>query len=334
MKLRINFLIAFFFLFMSGTVIAKDDVGKEVLDFLVATNVKSFNQGVEDYNKTADSKLPKIKRIKSQMYQMVVRKNEIRFSLTSYLQDKFYINGKEAQISQFGQKEVSYNFFISDAVADEPTLDGATTRIILESMAHFTKKLDENGLTCIMSCVKTLKESNLKKILNTLTNQLADCQNQRDRQSDTIEKFPTYQMVQMLHTTFDPQFQNTLRLFEVIAKSNQKRVKEFMKDFLVIEKNHATCVEVMVSGTLADGQLSNGEKGIVAVTSGRLAGEAIQAALEEAKTNCLKMEALKQCLIDVKENVSKINNIKRERSIKNNMNLGEEKLPSIQAIER
>ena len=141
-------------------------------------------------------------------------------------------------------------------------------------------------------------------------------------------------MVNLLHSTFDPQFQSTMKLFETISKSNQKKVKEFMKNYLMIDKKHGSCVEVMVSGTLADGQLSNGEKGFVAATSGRVAGEAIMSILDEAKANCLKMEALKQCLIDVKENLGKINNIRRDQSRKHNMNFPEEKLPSIQAIER
>jgi hypothetical protein len=314
--------------------LTKNDTREEVLDFLVSSNVKSFNDGIAEYNKITDLKLPKIKRIKAQLYQFVVKKNEVRFSLTSYLNDEFFINGKKTSISKFGIKEVSYNFFISDAVADEPTLDGETTRIILDSLGQLTKKLEEAGLTCFMGCVGKVKESNMKKILNTLTTQLADCQNQRAQQNEKLEKFPSYQMVNLLHSTFDPQFQGTMKLFETISRSNQKKVKEFMKNYLMIEKKHGTCIEVMVSGTLADGQLSNGEKGFVAATSGRVAGEAIMSILEEAKANCLKMEALKQCLIDVKENLGKINNIRRDQSRKHNMNFPEEKLPSIQAIER
>ena len=113
--------------------LTKNETREEVLNFLVSTKVKNFNDGIEEYNKITDQKLPKIKRVKSQMYQFVVKKNEIRFSLISYLNDEFFINGRKTSISQFGQKEVTFNLFMADAVADGPTLDGEITRIILDS---------------------------------------------------------------------------------------------------------------------------------------------------------------------------------------------------------
>ena len=334
--MKILFSLIVFIVFQQSALssLTKNETREDVLNFLVSTNVKKFNDGIEEYNKITDLKLPKIKRVKSQMYQFVIKKNEIRFSLTSYLNDEFFINGRKTSISQFGQKEVTYNLFMADAIADEPTLDGESTRIILESLGQLTKKLEEAGLTCFMGCVGKVKESNTRKILNTLNSQLTDCHNQRAQQNEKLEKYPTYQMVQLLHSTFDPQFQSTLKLFETISKTNQKQVKEFMKNHLMIERNHATCIEVMVSGTLADGQLSNGDKGFVAATSSRVSSEAIQSVLEEAKTNCSKMEELKQCLIDVKENVARVNNIKRDQSRKHNMNFPEDKLPSIKALDR
>ncbi len=288
------------------------DPEKEAIDFLANKTRNDFQKGIDLYNANKAPSAPAVKKVKSRVYQFVVKNNTVHFSIVNYLNDQVYINQRLVTKSTFGQPKTSWiDSLINTASAEEGNLDGESTRIILTALGALTKNLDEVGMVCFSGCQKETREQNLKKILATLDAQHEDCNQQLYTQQDTINKFPTYKMVSLLHSTFDPEFQSLKNFFQKISEANKKKTTAFMKDKLAIEKSHQSCVEVMTAGTIADGSASSGARGEIILRAGGITSDRIQAEAEKARAICVKMDELKSCLLTLQKNVSAINSIKR-----------------------
>lgn len=307
---------------------------KDYYNFLTQKLIADFREGIKLYNESKDPSAPSIKRGLNQNYVMVVKTTRVHFSINNYLNDQMYVNGKLVQRSTFGWAKTTWSIpFISEAVAGEDELDSETTKIILTALGSLTSKLEEVGMMCFAGCVTDVKKNNRVKIYNTLERQHGDCEQQLEAQSDTIKKYPSYQMVSLLHSTFNPEFTGLRSLIQKISESNAKRVKEFMTTKMLVNKNYETCVGVITSGTAADGAYNPLEKGMSVLKSGGVASMVIEEEVEKAQKICVKMEELKTCLVNLKKNLNTINSIKRSVN-KAGYNVPLETLPEIKGIER
>lgn len=313
------------------------DTKKEAIDFLAHKTIEDFQKAIELYNNKKLETAPTIKRIGKQYYTMRANKSVVRFTLVNYLNDQMYVNDKLISRTSFGHIKTSYlPWLISDAVANEDVvLDGITTKVILTALGNLEDSLDEVGMMCFGGCQKTTRESNLKKIIQSLDHQHNSCNEQLYAQEDSIKKYPSFRMVSLLHSTFNPEFQSIRNFYLKVVETNKEAVNEFMAKKLSITKDYENCIGVMTAGTVADGQLDSMSKGMLAIASGSPAGMAIEATVEKARTACVKMDELKSCLVNLKRNVSVINSIKRSAKKTTGMEYSaEESLPEIKTMGR
>lgn len=333
----LKYLIPFLAVLLSFPVLANGaaDSPKAYYDFLTQKTIEDFHKGIKLYNEKKESSAPQIKKGKSQTYNLVVNNVRVNFTIVNYLNDQIYVNDRLVQKSTFGLNKTTWlNPIISTAFAeDEVTLDAETTKVLLTALGSLTNNLEEVGMMCFSGCQKDIKKNNTQKILMTLERQREECNEQLYAQDETLRKYPSYKMVSMLHSTFNPEFQSVRIFFQKVSETNSKKVKEFMTDKMVVEKKYNSCVGVMSSGTIADKGHDALEKGLSVLTSGRIASEAIQEELEKAQGVCLKMEELKTCLVTLKKNLNSINSIKRSIN-KSGYNAPLETLPEIRAIDR
>lgn len=306
---------------------------RESIDLLANKARNDFQKGIELYNASKEPSAPAIKKIKSKTYQFVVKNNTVHFSIVNYLNDQVYINQRLVTKSTFGLKQTSWiEYLINTAHAEEGDLDGESTRIIMTALGALTKNLEDVGMVCFAGCQKETREKNLKKILATLDAQHDDCNTQLYAQQDTINKYPTYQMVSLLHSTFDPEFQSLKNFFQKISEANKKKIDSFMKDKLAIEKSHKSCIEVMTAGTIADGATDAASRGMTVLRAGGVTSDRVQAEVEKARGICVKMDEVKSCLLTLQKNVATINTIKRNSKAFDARSI--ESLPSNSALSR
>lgn len=308
------------------------DDGKESKDYynyLTQKIIEDFQNGVKLYNEQKDDRLPVIKKGLKQNYVMVIKNSRIRFSIVNYLNDQMYVNDKIVQRSTFGQAKTTWsNPFLNEAVAAEGNIDVESTKVLLTALGSFSGKLEEVGMMCFSGCEKDVKNNNRTKIYNTLNRQLDDCNGQLDAQSDSLKKFPSYQMVSLLHSTFNPEFTGVKNFIQKISETNAKKVKEFMAEKMIVNKIYNTCVEVITSGTIVD---SSGFSNIVRY-GGTTSVEASEV-LEKAQKICIKMDELKSCLQTIRKNLNTINTIKRDIN-KKGYNSPLETLPEMKGLAR
>ncbi len=307
---------------------------KDYYDYLTQKTVEDFHKGIKRYNENKPAGAPLIKRVAAQNYSILVKSTRIKFTLLNYLNDQMYINGQLVRRSTFGLKKTSWiNFFILDATASEDELDAETTKILLTALGSLQNNLEEVGMMCFLGCENDVKKNNRKKVMATINQQHADCDEQLNDQEMTIKKYRSYKMVSLLHSTFDPEFQSVKKLIQQISESNIKKVNEFMQNKMLITKDYKTCVGVMTSGTAADNAYGAAEKGISILASGGRASMVVEEEIDKAKDICAKMDELKTCLLTLKENLNTINTIKRNAN-KDGYDFPLEKLPDLKAISK
>lgn len=329
-------LFAVWIMVFSFSTYANNETGKSSKDyynFLTQKIINDFREGVKNYNETKASDAPAIKRGLKQNYVMVIKKTRIHFSILNYLNDQMYVNGRIYQRSTFAQPKTTLMIPFIDEVMAAEDLDAETTKILLTALGSLTSKLEDVGMMCFSGCATDIKKNNRVKIYNTLDRQHEDCEEQLSTQSESIKKYPSYQMVSLLHSTFNPEFTGVRNFIQKISEANSKKVKEFMITKMMVSKNYETCVGVITSGTIADGSYDPLEKGIIAIKAGGAASMKIEEEVEKAQKICVKMEELKSCLLSVKKNLNSINSIKRSMT-KDGYNYPAETLPEIKGIER
>lgn len=333
----LKYLIPFLavFLNMQADANGTTDSPKAYYDFLTQKTIEDFHKGIKLYNEKKEPSAPQIKKGKRQIYNLVVNKVHVYFTIVNYLNDQIYVKDRLVQKSIFGLRKTTwFNPFVSTAIAeDEVTLDAETTKVLLTALGSLADNLEEVGMMCFTGCQKEIKKNNTQKILMTLDLQREDCNEQLYAQDETLRKYPSYKMVSLLHSTFNPEFQSVRNFFQKVSEANSKKVKEFMTNKMVVDKKYNSCVGVMSSGTIADKGHDALEKGISVLTSGRVASEAIQEELDKAQGICLKMEELKTCLVTLKRNLNSINSIKRSEN-KSGYSFPLETLPDVKVIER
>ena len=304
-------------------------------DFLTKKTIEDFNAGVEHYNKNKSDKAPGIYKDSEQKFTIVIKPNKIHFTVLNYIKDEMYVNDLMVTRSKFGlSKSTTYfHLLISDVVADDSQLDAETTKIILTALGGLEKNLEEVGMTCFMKCERDVKKNNRKKIYDGLTRQHDMCDEQLNAQADTIEKYPSYNMVSLLHSTLNPEFASIKNFIQKISESNAKKVKDFMTNKMIVTKNYQTCVEVITSGTAADGAYNSMQKGMSVLLSGGAGSMVVAEEIEKAKAICVKMEELRTCLVSLKKNLSTINSLKRTVN-KSGYNVPLETLPDVKNIDR
>lgn len=320
-------------LFTFGSAFAQtSDTKKEAIDLLAHKTIADFQKAIEIYNQKKDDSAPEIKRIGKQDYNLVVNVATLRFSLVNYLNDQMYVNDQLVQRSTFGLNKTTYSpIFVSNAIAAEAqVLDATTTMTILTALSSFSGHLEEIGMMCFGGCQKNTREANLKKIINTLDDQRNSCNEQLYAQDDSIKKYPSFRMVSFLHSVINPEFQSVRNFYLKVAETNKKSVEVFMSKKMGITKDYENCIGVMTAGTVADGNLDSLSKGMLAIKAGTPSGMAIQNAVESARSICVKMDELKSCLVNLKNNVSVINSIKRNAKKASGIDYApEEQLPEI-----
>ena len=313
------------------------DIEKETLDYLTKKTIDDFHKGIENYNTSKDVDVPVIKKVKAQVYQFKAKTNTVHFSIVNYLNDQIYINNRQVTKSTFGIPKTTswFDRLITPAHAEEDDLDAESTKIILTALGGLSRNLEEVGMICFAGCQKEIRGKNLKKILATLDRENSECAVAAEAQEDTINKFSSYKMVSMLHSTFNPEFQSVKNLFQKVAEANRKSVNAFMENKLAIEKNYQSCVGIMTAGTVADGSYDSMSRGIAVLKAGGVASIAMESAIEQAKSICVKMDSLKSCLLTVKKNLASINNIKRAEKRRTGQEYSpQENLPNIDSIAR
>ncbi|MBY0416057.1 MAG: hypothetical protein K2Q18_17935 [Bdellovibrionales bacterium] len=318
------------FLILSSSYIFASDSEDGAINYLASKTIEDFQKGINLYNETKSQDAPLITKSDIGLYKFKVKANTVEFSLVNYLNDQIYINGHITQKSGFGLNKTTWNLFlINSAYAQEnPTLDADSTRIILTALGSVSGKLDDIGMFCVFGCVKDTREKNLKKIMVALEKENASCQEGSFAQTETIEKFPSYKMLTLLHSVVNPEFQGVKNFFQKVAEANLKASAKFMDDKLAIDKKQKNCMAIMTADTVADGTFDNLGRGWAVLKGGGPGTVQMQSAIENAKNTCLKMEELKSCLNSVKNNLASINGIKRAEKRKDPRNsVPEEKLP-------
>jgi hypothetical protein len=331
-----KFIFTLLLLFNMNQLVAADSK-KEAIDLLANKTIADFQKAIEVYNQKKDPAAPMISRIGKQNYTFLVNKTTVRFTLVNYLNDQMYVNEQLVKRSTFGIKKTSYiSVIMASALASsEVTLDGATTRVMLTALGELSGHLEEIGMLCFSDCQKGTRENNLKKIIGTLSQQHSDCQGQLYAQEDTIKKYPSFKMVSMLHSVFNPEFQSVRNFFLKISEVTKNSEDSFMTEKLGIEKNYPNCMGVMTSGTIADGSLDSLNRGILAIKAQGPAGMAMEKSIEVARNICIKMDELKSCLVELKKNVNAINTIKRNVRKATGIEYSpEEKLPGSGVLSR
>lgn len=253
-----------------------DDTKKEAVDLLAHKTIADFQKAIEVYNQKKDESDPAIKRIGKQNYNLVANDTTIRFSLVNYLNNQMYVNDQLVERSSFGLNTKT-----------------VSTKIFMHAFSSFNTTLEEIGMMCFSGCKETSREVNLKKIINTLEDQRISCNEHLYAKEDTIKKYPSFRMVSLLHSAFNPEFQSVRNFYLKVAETNKKSVESFMSKKKAFTKDYENCIGVMSAGTMADENL-----------------ESIKA-LESARNICVKMDELKSCLVNLKKNLSAANSIKR-----------------------
>jgi hypothetical protein len=286
-----------------------DDTKKETVDLLAHKTIEDFHKAIEIYNQKKEPKEPAIKRAGKLNYNLVVNKIVVRFTILNYLNDQMYVSDQLVQKSTFGFKKTTNSpMFISNAIAaDAEVLNAATAKMILIALSKFNERLEEVGMMCFSGCQKNTREENLKKIINTLDSQSKSCNEQLYAREDSIKKYPSFRMVSLLHSTFNPEFQSVRNFYLKVTERNKKSVDEFMSKKLAITKNYENCINVMAAGTVVDGNIDTLSKEMVAIKTASPSG----AEIESSRNVCIKMDELKNCLVNLKKNVSEINSNKR-----------------------
>lgn len=312
-----SFLLLISFLF-GCNVLQAADLKKETIDFLAHKTIEDFHKGLENYNQ---KNFPVIKRIGKQNYILVANTTTVRFSLVNYLNDQMYVNAQLTKRSTFGLRKTTYApSFIANAMAsDAAGLNASTTKIILIALGKLDDHLEEVGMMCFGGCEKSTREANLKKIISTLDDDHKICNEQLYADDDSIKKYPSYRMVSLLHSTFNPEFQSVRNFYLKVADANKKSVERFISKKLGINKEHGSCIGVMAAGSVM-------ESGVPSVAT-------VKSTVESAYSVCVKMVELKSCLVNLKKNLSVINSIKRSaKKATRTKYVPEEKLPEIKII--
>lgn len=332
-----NFLLLITVLF-NCTFVEANDRKKEVIDLLAQKTIEDFHKAIEIYNQKKEVSAPVIKNVGKHNYHLVINRAKVQFTLVNYINDQIYVNDQLVKRSTFGLSKTTFNrWWISNATAaDVTSLDAVTTKIILTALGSLQNNLEEIGMLCFSDCQKTTRETNLRKIMSTLNVQSQTCSEQLYNQNDSIKKYPSFKMVSLLHSTLNSEFQSVRDFYQKVSETNQKSVNDFMATKLGITKiSHDNCVGVMVAGTVADGSMDNFSKGISVLKTRGPVGTAIESAIEEAQNVCLKMEELKNCLVDLNKGVNTINSIKRKVKESTGIDYApEERLPDIKNISR
>lgn len=309
-----NFLILISFLFSCNILLAADPK-KEAVEFLTHKTIEDFHKGIEGYNRKS---LPVIKRIGKQNYTLVANTTTVRFSLVNYLNDQIFVNDQLVKRSTLGS-----------------AVDATTTKIILTALGKLDDRLEEIGMMCFGGCQKNTRAANLKKIIATLDDDHKSCNEQLHAQDDSIKKYPSFRMVSLLHSTFNPEFQSVRNFYLKVAETNKKSVEQFMSKKPGVTKEYGSCIGVMAAGSVADGGMDDLSKGTLATKAGGASGAAIESAVESARSICIKMDELKSCLVNLKKNIGVINSIKRSAKKASGKNYTpEEKLPEIKTIRK
>lgn len=310
-----KFILFFILILSSSTVKAQEE---QMLNFLAEKMVTDFQKGLELYNSEKEKTLPEIKK-ENEIYSFEINKNKIHFSLINYLNNQFYINQKLKSFpSSVNQPKTSMiDFFIKSAHAeDDIDLDGDSTKILLQTLASFSGKLEKAGWTCISSsCKKDVRDKNLKKIQATLKQRSDECAAHDADVTESIARFGRTTSIHSLAFTVSSEFNSVKEFMRKIVNANKKEVVAFMEDNMGIEtKPHKTCMQVMVSGTAAESVVSpkGGLSNITRYAAGSGMNAAQESAFNDAKEACVVMEQLKTCLLSLQENTNTINNYKRQ----------------------
>lgn len=251
-----------------------DDTKKEAIDLLAHKTIADFQKAIEVYNQKKDESAPAIKRIGKQNYNLVAKDTIIRFSLVNYLNDQMYVNEQLVERSTFGLNAKT-----------------VTTKIVTGALSSFGANLEEIGMMCFSGCQKTSRDINLKKIINTLDDQKSSCTEHLQAKEDVSKKYPSFRMVSLLHSAFNPEFQSVRNFYLKVAETNKKSVESFMSKKRAVTKDYENCIGVMSAGTMADENLES------------------LGALESARNICVKMDELKNCLVSLKKRLNRISSI-------------------------
>jgi len=263
-----TFLLLISFIFSCAFSYA-DDTKKEAIDLLAGKTISDFQKAIEIYNQKKESGAPAIKRIGKQNYNLVMNATTVRFSLVNFLNNEMYVNNQLVERSSYKSKNIS------------------------NALSAFGSNLEEIGMMCFSGCQKATREANLEKIIRTLEDQRSSCNEQLDTGKGPAKKYPSFKMVSVLHSAFNPEFQSVRDFYLKIAETNKKSVEAFMSKKTGTTKNYENCISVMSAGTIAD----KGPEG--------------PKTLESARNICVKMDELKNCLVNLKKNVSAANTTKR-----------------------
>lgn len=309
-SIMIKFFVLLSLLCSAGFSYATDD---EVLNYMAEKMVKDFHNGIKLYNEEKDSSLPLIEE-KDGAYAFSINKNNVRFTLINYLNDQIFINDKMTSVANIMAPKTSYlDLIIKPAYADDdmPTLDGESTKILLHTLSTFGVKLEKVGWTCISdSCKKEVRDRNLEKISFELKKRKDDCKDQQYETSESIQRYKRHpNIIHALSFLPASEFSNVKAFMLKVTQTNQKAVADFMEDNMGIEnKSHSSCMQIMLSGSIA--QASGGLQNLAAY-GGHLSAEK-EKIVKSAKDNCVALEELKLCLVNLYADTVVINNHKRQ----------------------
>lgn len=298
--------------------------------------IKTFHQSVEKYNNEKLKTSPEIVFNQTGIYKIDYKVAHIEFTITDVFQNKFTVNGKTAKWTNFlkgSAKKTSFINLLNNlnpvAIANagyddtemqdfsQLKMDGDSTKILLNTLGDFTKNLESISVIsfdpCITAtCIRTRREKNIAKLLNTANQRTEECQKLQAAQVESIDRAKSYKQGEWLISINDYEFRAVKEFFEKMSKKKSKDAVSFLETAMAY-KDHAysNCMGIILSGTLADGMADTmdlGKSALGAYGSGSL--YKVELANSAGKV-CEKFEELKDCLKDVKENVSRINTLKR-----------------------
>lgn len=325
------------------------------LDSISKKFVEDFHYALSDYNQNLDKQSARITREENSAYYVLkANKTVAKFSATDYLQNRLYINNKlvawtsalELKTKHNAEEKTSFinNFLITSVHAyDEAVLDFSDlnisvedTKILVASLGKLTKNLEEAGLTCFTQCKKNTRKANLAKLTIGVNRQIADCQGQVDKQSESIQSAKTHKMSSLLYSVYDPEFIGMKKFIEETSKTTKKKADSFFEDFLGHEdKKYSNCPSTIASMTIAD----NIDRGMGdTIARGAAAFGSTTVEINQIKNEsikfCQKLQELKECAASVNENVTIMNSVKRDIKRTTGHDAKPESLPSSNVLSK
>ena len=301
----------------------------EIENVLVKELVDDFHQSVEEYNKNKKDEMIEIKFDSKNNYKIQHKKDQIDFTVVDVLKNQFYFNGKKFHFTKVLNNNGSISFFkfnlIESAEANDLekedfshlTMSAGSTKVLLSTLGEFTKTLSKISWfsfdPCVTaSCINKRREDHLQKLIKMAETKNNHCEELKEIQTEGMEQAKRYLEADYLPSINNIEFSEVKNFLLLSSKKTEAETTKFLSESIAFKaRPYRSCIQVILSGTIGDNIASSSELG--KSNLGALGGGAPYRIelYNNAGHVCEKLESLRNCIVDLNKNISKINTLKR-----------------------